>query len=597
MDLRSLALFRVLVALILIIDFLFTRLPWFTLFYTDRGLLSLRDIMAGDFFWASSSSLNFISSSNVYQFSLFLLAIVFFFMLLVGYKTKWILLGSWALLVSFQARNFLILNSGDTLLGLLLFWSLYLPLGDCFSVDNGSVQAKETRKYSIFSINSVAFIFQILFVYYFTFLLKTHDIWKSGQGVYYALMLDNFRTMWGDILLQYPNLMRISSYIVYYIVENWMPIFFLLFGYLWRYRVVLIVFMCVFHFSLGLFLHLGLFSWICMAGWLALLPAEFWEKMERFLPGKKSKLRVYYDGQCSFCKRVIALIKTFLILPHIPFFEAQSDKQVLSRMEKEHSWLVFDDKTGWHGHWEAWSVLVSRSPLFFYWAPLLRLKIISSLGNKFYKKMVGSRQMLWHFLPGTQRKKKVLSNDILPILFSFFFCFCFLYVLMWNVRTLNFDYYSKYMPSAKWNGWGKFFHLHQYWNMFSPKPFSTTGWLILSATVQSDSNKISNQEKKIDLWRQGKFVSMEKPYRYDSTFPVFRLRKMLENLVEIRKWRRYNRNYLKYLCNEWNKKQSEQPIKNIEFIFMRYSVPPSGAKRPKPKRVSVYKQKCPKRKN
>ena len=62
-----------------------------------------------------------------------------------------------------------------------------------------------------------------------------------------------------------------------------------------------------------------------------------------------------------------------------------------------------------------------------------------------------------------------------------------------------------------------------------------TGWVILSA-VQSVKNVDNHLEegdgekKKIDLWMKGAPLTMKKPHRYDATFPVFRLRKMLENL-------------------------------------------------------------------
>ena len=583
LDSRSLALFRVCAAFILIIDFLFTRLPYFTLFYTEKGILPLKSLLVGDSFWASSSSLNFISSSYGYQIALFILAIVFFLMLFIGYKTKWAVLGSWILLASFQSRNFLIFNSGDTLLLLMLFWTLYLPLGRHFSVDS-SLQEQQQKPFSVFSVNSFSFIFQILFVYYFSYLLKTDDIWKTGQGVYYALMLDNFRTVWGDILLQYPYVMKILSYITYYIVENLVLFLFVFLGVWWRFRLVLILSMCLFHLSLGFFLHLGLFPWICMAGWIAFLPAEFWEKMGRRLPGKKNNLLVYYDGSCLFCKKAILLIKTFLILPHVSFFEAQSDKQALSEMEKRNSWLVFDDKEGWQGRWPAWIILVSHSPLFFYLSPLLKTKIISNFGDWFYQKVAGNRQKLGHLLPDLQVKKKLRQGKALSILLSGFFFFCFIYSVVWNVRATNFIYYSKYMPQ-KWNGFGSFFHLHQYWNMFSPKPLDITGWIILSAVKLNGADKI-------DLWRQGQPLSMEKPYRYDMSFSCFRIRKMMENLVLEHK--NYSRYYLTYLCDKWNKKTDEQLIKNIRFIYMKQIVPPIGEELPEPEKILIRRKTCKK---
>ena len=579
LDSRSLSLFRVLVSFILINDFLFTRLPYFTLFYTDKGILPLKELF-GHKYWGTASSLNFISSDSTYQFALFILALVFFFMMLIGYKTRWALLGSWILLVSFQARNFLIFNSGDMLLGLMLFWSLGLPLNRHFSIDS----ALENRKGEhIFSLNSVFFIFQILLVYSFAYLAKTDAIWKTGQAVYYALMLDAFRTAWGDILLQYERVMYILSHFTYYIVEGTVLLLFVLFGFLWRFKLILIVLMCFFHLSLNLFLHLGLFSYICVAGWLAFLPSEFWEKLKNFLPGRKNPLTVYYDEHCSFCKKSVYLLRTFFILPHVNVAEAQSDKTAQFEMEKRNSWLVFSEKTGWQGRWKAGVILLSYSPLFFYLKPVLGLKIFSVVGDWLYQQVAGNRNRLGYFLPTLQTIKPIRSK-LLSILLSGFFYFCFLFVLLWNVRSTDFKYYEKYF-SEKWNGVASFFHLYQHWNMFAPKPLSYTGWVILSA-VQSNNNV----ETKIDLWKKGSPLTMEKPYRYDMTFPVFRLRKMFGNFVSKRN-NKYVQHYLVYLCDEWNKKPGYN-IKSIEFIFMKQVIPPQGKHLPKPEKIIIQQKNC-----
>ena len=628
LDLRSLALFRVCVAVILLVDFLFTRLPYFDLFYTDKGLLPVKRLLSSGTFWSSTSSLNFISSSYFYQLGLFILALVFFCLLLIGYKTRLALFGSWVLLASFQSRNFLILNSGDVLFLLMLFWALRLPLAEYFAID--SVFKKVKKNKAVFSFNSVAFIFQILFVYYFTYLLKTDPIWKSGQGVYYALMLDNFRTVWGDILLQYPQLMKVLSIITYHIIESLVPFAFICLGFWWRFRVFLILVMCGFHLSLGLFLHLGCFSWICMAGWLVFLPAEFWDTLSKWFSRAQSPLTVYYDGACSFCEKAVFLIKEFFILPStVSFKTAKSNNKAFLEMEKRNSWLVLE-QARWYDRWQVFVKLVSYSPLLFWLAPLLRWKRCSKWGDKLYGVVAKNRQKLgpylkWvkvpeglaqifeqkaevgHFVSAeanfakqSEKKQEVLSSptrqgESLPSIFKgVFFFVCFIYVIMWNVRTLDFNYYSKFMPKS-WNGFGAFFHLHQHWSMFAPKPLDTTGWLILSATP------VVKMEKKpedtvpvsegglIDLWQGGEPLNWDKPNRYDMTFPVFRIRKMMENLVL--KHKRESKGYLKWLCRQWNKK--EKRIKRIELIYMKQKVPPYGQALPEPKKTSIRHITCP----
>ena len=73
------------------------------------------------------------------------------------------------------------------------------------------------------------------------------------------------------------------------------------------------------------------------------------------------------------------------------------------------------------------------------------------------------------------------------------------------------------------------------------------------------------------------------------TFPVFRFRKMFENLVL--KHKKYSGDYLLYLCNKWNKKEGYN-IKRIKFIYMKQKIPPPGKPLPEPTEVFIQKKRC-----
>ena len=297
-------------------------------------------------------------------------------------------------------------------------------------------------------------------------------------------------------------------------------------------------------------------------------------------------------------------MKEFLILPFVAFKPAGSDKKAILEMEKRNSWLVRDQQGHWYDRSSAFLCLVSRSPLLFWWAGLLRGRIGRRWGDKLYGVVANNRDKLGYYLKwlkepinvsSSGRTKSVSWVSFRSLMVGVFFFLCFVYVIMWNVRTLDFNYYSKFMPKSL-NGPGAFFHLHQYWNMFAPKPLDSTGWLILSAepfvnVIDSDSEEKAlspTKEHRVDLWRGGEPLVWEKPKRYDMTFPVFRIRKMMENLVL--KHKKHSKNYLKWLCGEWNKK--EERIKNIQFIYMKQRVPPYGDRLPEPEKIIIRRKTC-----
>ena len=120
-DLRTLALFRIGLGLLLLVD-LVLRGRDLTAHYTDVGILPrsalLETLSVGSF------SLHLLNGTFAFQAVLFAIATVFAVMILVGSRTRFAVIASWVLLLSLQNRNPEILSAGDTVLLLLCFWAI-----------------------------------------------------------------------------------------------------------------------------------------------------------------------------------------------------------------------------------------------------------------------------------------------------------------------------------------------------------------------------------------------------------------------------------------------------------------------------------------
>ena len=133
LDLRSMALFRILLGLLIIAD-LAGRVPNFRAHYTDEGVLP-RDLLISsmsEWRW----SLFLINGSVQFQVALFVITWVAAVMIIVGYRTRLMLFIAWVLIMSLQVRNPMVLSGADTLLRLTMFWSMLLPLGAIWSIDS-----------------------------------------------------------------------------------------------------------------------------------------------------------------------------------------------------------------------------------------------------------------------------------------------------------------------------------------------------------------------------------------------------------------------------------------------------------------------------
>ena len=282
-DLRSLAITRIAFAVLLLTD-LVLRSQYIEEFFSGAGVMPIRALRAL-YPLNYRNSLHAISGEYSFEILLFILAVVFAFFLLIGLFTRVATILSWVLLVSLNLRNPLILQGGDTLFKCLMFWSIFMPWGDRFSVDSFFKKSKKSRNF-VFSAGAMAFIFQIMFLYFFSATLKTGKYWTEDYtAIYYALSIGHFSYLLGPYLYKFPLLMKVMTFTVYWL-ELLGP-FLLLIPYRnGFFRILFIVLFAFFQLGLALTMRLGLFPWFSMMALLILLPSSFWD----FFPQFENKL-------------------------------------------------------------------------------------------------------------------------------------------------------------------------------------------------------------------------------------------------------------------------------------------------------------------
>jgi len=143
-DPRALGAFRIALALVLLWDLLVYRLPGVSAFYTDRGVLP-RSTLAEAFPLLETVSIHALSGSAWAQTGLLALAACAAGCLLVGYRTRLATVVSVTLLASLYARNPYVINGGNTVLVVVLFVSLSLPLDARWSLGAGRRRGEADR--------------------------------------------------------------------------------------------------------------------------------------------------------------------------------------------------------------------------------------------------------------------------------------------------------------------------------------------------------------------------------------------------------------------------------------------------------------------
>ena len=198
--------------------------------------------------------------------------------LVAGYRTRLAAFCCWLFTVSIQLRNPMVLDGGDELLRLLLFWCPFLPLSARWSVEakNHPDWAKLDNSYR--SVATAGVTLQYGLLYFFAALLKSGADWReTGHALYYTLSIDQFSTHLGKWVLQYPQYLKSATFAAL-CLEFSLGLLLLVSPRFWKIRVLFLAGAVTFHLGIELLLNFGIFQLIALMGLLAFLPTTVLDK-------------------------------------------------------------------------------------------------------------------------------------------------------------------------------------------------------------------------------------------------------------------------------------------------------------------------------
>lgn len=592
-DLRSLAVLRIGLGLLILAD-LFIRGSDLSIWLSDGGVLP-RDVVI-DWIGASRWSFYFISGSWLWSVFLFGLAGLAAIAMILGYRTRWATLLSFVLLISLHNRAAMLLQGGDNLLLLLVFWSLFLPLGARLSVDAALIhpdrRPSSPTPNRYVSIATAAILLQAMSVYFFSAFLKSGDEWyQDGTAIYYALHLDDMITwlahLWRD---QHWLTVPLTRYVWW--LELIAPL--LIFSPWLRVPLRLLMMFAFISMEIGFIfnLHIGLFPLVSILSILLFTPTETWDALEqRFWSSAGAGWQIYYDRDCGFCLKMCWLLKTFLGLKQTPISPAQSDPEIAEILERDFSWVVVTPEGKRLTKWSAMVGVFSASFWLKWLSPVLAWP--SRLGDKVYDWVAAHRGEFgrWFAFLLPWRKPTPLPGFLWQVFAGGFL----IYILAYNVSTVpswrlpfitaDQDNVYRYIFPAEWKGLKRVLRLDQKWNMFAPYPRRSDSYLVVPGILASG--------KIVDVYN----VSSEQPNFakpasiYDEKYKNYRWRKYIIRLGQ-KRHRRFLREYAKYSCRRYNDQfGAEDPLTQFIVYRMVEKTPEPGQTSSR-KRKQIWRQWC-----
>jgi hypothetical protein len=271
-DRRSLALGRIAIGLVLLGDlarYAASPVPWFD----EQGPLPSALFTGSPHVF----SLLLISPGRTAVAIVFGAAALFDLAVLVGYRTRIAQFLALLMLVSIQSRIGIATNGGDRMLCILCFWTLFLPMGDFFSVDARRRVGAAPPTRAGPTLAYFAVLLQLSAAYLINSLRKTDNIWVNGTALSNFLRDPTLTSTLGCaighaappwILQVFTRAARVIEYVAPFLILS--PLM------TRAARNIAIVLLVGLHLGIALTLNVGSFSYAMMAYFPMLLVDEDW---------------------------------------------------------------------------------------------------------------------------------------------------------------------------------------------------------------------------------------------------------------------------------------------------------------------------------
>lgn len=321
-DPRWLGLFRICFGVLLVTELLY-RWSYARSLFSNDGLLpnhfSLFAPMGQDLF-----SVYHVFSTIEEVHVAFALTLIVFLCFTLGYKTRLFHILSAILITSLHSRNLFTENGGSVVTHSLATWTVFLPLGRCFSIDAVRRSMSSTHEHSSAELNQrqssrvepyvsivvLGLLLQWSVIYFFNCVHKSGVGWRDHSAIYWFLYQDRIVTdvgVWAREhvpMVVFELLTRATL-----LVEGALAFILLVpFGRKYLRRIAFLLALGL-HGSIALLSRLGPFSYVMVLFFLMWFGEEELGWLGRWFGRPARAVRVIFDSDCGICLWICRLLK------------------------------------------------------------------------------------------------------------------------------------------------------------------------------------------------------------------------------------------------------------------------------------------------
>ncbi|HEX2877759.1 MAG TPA: DCC1-like thiol-disulfide oxidoreductase family protein [Polyangiaceae bacterium] len=413
LDPRWLGLFRICFGMLLISE-LGYRWSYARLLFSNDGVLpnhfSLFAPMGQDLF-----SIYHVFSTVEEVHVAFALTLGVFVCFTLGYRTRLFHILSAILITSLHGRNLFTENGGSVVTHSLAIWTMFLPLGRCFSIDALRRSLAAEREQSpaelnrreaepvkpVVSIVVFALLLQWSIIYFFNCVHKNGAGWKDNSAIYWFLYQDRIVTGWGVWVREhvpfgvFALLTRMTL-----IVEALLGFILLIpFNQRWLRRVAFFLALGL-HGNIALLSRLGPFSYVMVLFFLMLFGQAELDFLGRWFGRPARAVTVIFDADCGICLWTCRLLKRLDPWQRISFIGNDETERLPAGLDPklcESSVVVVDAAGKFHFEEKAVRRALVALPLGILLGGWLYVPGLTQLGGWLYRKVASNRIAISQF--------------------------------------------------------------------------------------------------------------------------------------------------------------------------------------------------------
>jgi predicted DCC family thiol-disulfide oxidoreductase YuxK len=490
LDLAPVGLFRVAFGVLLSV-WICQLGPNLRHFFTDEGFLPRRSYFTT---FQDRFSLLYLFGEWWQVVVFWAASLVVAVLLTIGYRTRRACGLAFLAIISFQQRNPLTWDGSDFVFRVIPFWLMFTAAGDRFSVDAALRRARGERVTGFGPALPIRILqLQLAWVYLASGLEKLGGrLWLDGTALYYALQLKHtWARAYAEPLAHVEPFVRAVSWGTLTLELGFLPAVF--FPFLQPYlRTLAVAAAAMLHTGILVMMNVGNFPLIMLASLIPFFSPRFAVGVvglgRCLFP--QSGARMYYDGECRFCKRSVAFTRALDIYGTVEFVDLHRTdlgKTGGSTAKLKKRIHLVDDNGRIYTGFAAYARAARGIPFLLPAAIIGAAPFVTHLGERAYDWIASQRSRVFGCPGETHAGRAMQSAGALePVIPESVQA-----TTAWRtvfptalVISIAFVVFATAMPkSVAWKLWSplagfaRFASVDQLWDMFSPDPASTDGWM------------------------------------------------------------------------------------------------------------------------